>query len=74
MRLFGMEPVQIVIVMAIAAVLLIPVWKILTRMGFSVEKRALMTLAVVVFPGFGLYLLLWIVALAPWPALGEREQ
>lgn len=73
MRLFGLGPVQLVVVLAIAVVLLVPVWKILTRMGFSVEKRALMTLAVVVFPGFGLYLLLWIVALTPWPALGERE-
>jgi len=74
MRLFGLGPVELVIVVAIAAVLLIPVWRILTRMGFSVEKKALMMLAVVVFPGFGLYLLLWIVALTPWPALGEREQ
>jgi len=73
MRLFGLEPVQLVIVLLMAVVLLIPVWRILTRMGFSVEKKALMTLAVVVFPGFGLYLLLWIVALSPWPALGERE-
>jgi len=73
MRLLGLSPVQFIVVLAITVIILIPLWKILTRMGFSVEKKALMTLAVVVFPGFGLYILMWIVALAPWPALGEHD-
>jgi len=73
MRFLGLSPVQLAVVLAITVIILMPLWKILTRMGFSVEKKALMMLAVAVFPGFGLYILLWVVALTPWPALGERD-
>ncbi len=73
MGLSGIGPVELVIVAAMAAVVLIPVWKILTRMGFSGEKKTLLMVALALLPAIGVCLLLWIVALSSWPALDGSD-
>ena len=69
---FGLGPMEIIILLATAAIVLVPLWRILTRMGFSIEKRILLLLSFIVLPGFGLLMVLWVVALTPWPAVAQH--
>jgi TRAP-type C4-dicarboxylate transport system permease small subunit len=51
------------LVLGFVAAYIFPAWKILTRMGFSFEKRVLY---MVLGPGL---LGLWLIAEAEWPAV-----
>ncbi len=67
----GSEFMTLLVVLALVAAYLYPVWRILKRLGYEGGKAALFLIGMVLLPGIGVVLLLWILAYDTWPVLGK---
>lgn len=64
----NLSPVQLLFAMIALAIVILPFWKIIQRIGYS---PWLSFLAII---PFGIFILLYVIAFAPWPTEGQRTR